>query len=113
MATEWSDDITICDLTDEPQLSDDLNEVNTRIQNAGPAGTPHVILNFAGVTYLNSSNLAQLLRLRHAVQEAERNLTLCAIADPVWSILLLTGLDKVFTFAPDKATAIAMNQVDD
>ena len=107
MATEWSDSITISDLTDEPELSDELNEVNNRLQSMAVEEIPHIILNMDSVTYLNSSNLAQLLKLRRTITDAKKRLCLCAVADPVWSIMLLTGLDKVFTFVPDKATAIA------
>ena len=113
MATEWSDSITICDLNDEPEFSEELAEVTNRLQEMEPGAVPHVILNMSAVTYLNSSNLAQLLRLRRVVTDASKKLTLCAVADPVWSIMLLTGLDKVFTFVPDKALAIASVQLDD
>ena len=112
MATEWSDSITICDLSDEPEFSEEINEVTNRLQEMSNEETPHVILNMSAVTYLNSSNLAQLLRLRRAVTDHNKKLTLCAVADPVWSIMLLTGLDKVFTFVPDKALAIASVQLD-
>lgn len=111
MATDWSDNIVICDLGDEPDLSDELNDVHARItERAGE--TPNLVLNLGSVTYLNSSNIAQLLRLRKAVAEAGKKLRLCAVSDPVWSVMLLTGLDKVFEFLPDKASAIASLQID-
>jgi len=111
MATDWSDNIVICDLGDEPDLSDELNDVHARITERAGA-TPNLVLNLASVTYLNSSNIAQLLRLRKAIAEAHKKMRICAVSDPVWSVMLLTGLDKVFDFQPDKATAIASLQID-
>jgi anti-anti-sigma factor len=111
MSTDWSDRILLADLGDEPELSEELASVFQRVAAAQPPSVPDVVLNFAGVTYLNSSNIAQVLRLRRRLTECERKLVLCAIGDPVWSTMLLTGLDKVFTFAPDTASAIASLQL--
>ncbi|MBL0927887.1 MAG: STAS domain-containing protein [Phycisphaerales bacterium] len=112
MSTNWSDDIVICDLADEPALSEELNDIYAKLRDTKPGTMPNLILNLGGVTYLNSSNIAQMLRLRKALIESDRRLKLCSVADPVWSIMLLTGLDKVFQFFPDKANAIAAMQMD-
>src|SRR5262249_19768169 len=98
MATEWSEDIAIAELTDEPMLSEELNGLIDRIKEpTGPV--PHVVLNLGGVTYLNSSNIAQLLKLRMTLSRHGRRLKLCSVSDEVWSVMLVTGLDKVFLFA--------------
>ncbi|MEC9372437.1 MAG: STAS domain-containing protein [Planctomycetota bacterium] len=112
MPTDWSDDILISDLSDEPALSDELNSIYERISAPEVDRPPHCILNFGAVTYLNSSNIAQMLRLRKRLTERDRRLVICSVADPVWSVMLLTGLDKVFTFAPEPATAIASLQIE-
>jgi anti-anti-sigma factor len=112
MATEWSEDIAISELSDEPALSEELNTLIDRVKDAGEVA-PHVVLNFSGVTYVNSSNIAQLLRLRAQLSHAGRRLKLCSIADEVWSVMLVTGLDKVFKFAPDPMTALAGLQLED
>jgi anti-anti-sigma factor len=111
MATDWSDNIAIAELQDEPALSEELNAL---IQRAGSAGAvPHVVLNFAGVTYLNSSNIAQLLKLRQSLAKHGRRMKLCLVSDQVWSVMLVTGLDRVFLFAPDPMTALAGLQLED
>jgi anti-anti-sigma factor len=111
MSTDWSENILVSDLSDEPALSDELAAIYEQITSEGRR-TPHVVLNFSSVTYLNSSNIAQMLRLRKRLTESDRRLVICSVADPVWSVMLLTGLDKVFTFAGDKATAIATLQIE-
>ena len=112
MAIEWSDDIVVCDLGEEPELSEQLSDVYTKLQETERGKMPNVVLNLSGITYLNSSNIAQMLRLRKALLEADRKLRVCSVADAVWSIMLLTGLDKVFHFSPDKGTAIASLQLE-
>jgi anti-anti-sigma factor len=112
MATEWSEDIAIAELNDEPAISDELNDLIDRVHQAGDAA-PHVVLNLGSVTYLNSSNIAQLLKLRAGLSKAGRRLKLCSVSDEVWSVFLVTGLDKVFLFAPDPMTALAGLQLED
>lgn len=111
MATNWSDKIVISELSDEPVLSEEINALIDRVEKAEQI--PHVVLNFSAVTYVNSSNLAQLLRLRRKLTESRRTLKLCSVPDEVWSVMMVTGLDKVFRFAPDPMTALAGLQLED
>lgn len=108
---DWSDDIIVTDLADEPQLSEELALLIDRVTSS-KSGSPSVVLNFAAVTYVNSSNLAQLLRLKKTLAEAGRQLRLCSVSDEVWSVMMVTGLDKVFQFAPDPLTALAGLQLE-
>ena len=111
--SEWAEGIEVVDLADEPDLSDDLLNTYNKLSAIEEKDRPSLVLNLQQVTYLNSSNIAQMLRLRKLMIESDRKLKICSVADAVWSIMLLTGLDKVFDFAPDKATAIAGLQLDE
>jgi anti-anti-sigma factor len=111
MAVEWSDNILIANLADEPALSDELSLIAERVEGADTV--PHAVLDFAEVSYINSSNIAQLLKLRRLLDEAGSELRLSGITDDVMSVLMVTGLDKVFRFAPDTLTAIAGLQLID
>lgn len=117
MPIEWSDDITIAELADEPELSEEFAAIFGRLSAAdgaagGAGGVPHIVLNFSGVTFLNSSHLAQLLRMRKKLIESGRQLVLCSLGDDLWSVMMLTGLDKVFRFASDPLTALAGLQLE-
>lgn len=112
MATEWSEHILVCELSDEPQLSEELAAVYDRVASLSPQQAKHVVLNFAGVGYLSSSHLAQMLRLRKKVADQGRSLVLCSLSDNVWSVMLLTGLDRVFRFAQDPLTALTTLQLE-
>ena len=109
MPTNWSDDIIVVELEDEPQLSDELTSITDRLA-AGPCR--HVVLDFSRVSYLNSSNIGQLLKLRKLLIDANHQMRLCSVADAVWTLMLATGLDKVFVFAPDTLTALAGLQLE-
>ena len=112
MATDWSDNIIVCDLSDEPSLSEELNTLLGRLEQDSGSADSSVVVNMADVTYLNSSNIAQLLRVRKAVSGHGAKLKIAGTRDAVWSVMMLTGLDKVFDFAPDKATALASLQLE-
>lgn len=111
--TDWSDDILIVDLNDEPAFSDDMDALCRRLDMpVKKAPSPDVILNLQAVTYLNSSNLAQLLKVRKKLSLSKRRLRVCAVNDAVWSVLLTTGLDQVFNFNDDVSTSLASLQLE-
>jgi len=112
MAVDWSDNIVIANLADEPALSDELSMICERIEKAGEGEpVPHAVLEFQEVSYVNSSNIAQLLRLRKNLEAHSRQLILSGVSDEVMSVLVVTGLNKVFSFAGDLLTAIASIQI--
>ena len=71
-----------------------------------------MVLNFSAVGFINSSNVARLLRLRKKMVSIQRRLVLCEVNTQVWGIFLVTGLDKVFDFTKDVSTALAKVQLD-
>lgn len=104
---QWSESIYVVRLADDPQLTDDLMSLEQAL-----AGKPaSAVLDFTGVRYVNSSNLAKMLKLRKQIHAGDRRLVLCGLGDQVWGALLVTGLDKLFTLADDVSTALASVQV--
>ncbi|MCF7957958.1 MAG: STAS domain-containing protein [Phycisphaerae bacterium] len=108
MATQdWSDDIVLVDLADDPELSDELNAITDRMEK----DARDVVVNFSNVKFLNSSNISRLLKLRKILLDSGRNLRLCSIAIQVWGVFLLTGLDSLFEVNEDTASALASLQI--
>jgi anti-anti-sigma factor len=101
-----ADHITVARLADDPQYTADLEAVSHLI-DAKPAT---VALDFTGVKYLNSSNLARLLRLRKTLIEEDGRLVLCGMNAQVKSVFHSTALDKVFAITPDLDAALARLQ---
>lgn len=108
--TDWSEQIVIAELHDEPMFSEDMDSLMVKLDQASPV--PDVILDLKSVNHVNSSNLAQLLKLRKRLQLAARRLRVCAVGDRVWSVLLITGLDGLFEFTDDVSTSLASLQIE-
>ncbi len=108
---EWSESTLIAEMNDEPSFSDDFETLIGRLESA-ENGTPDVIVNMLGVSRLNSSNLSQLLRLRKTLISRDRRLRICSVDAAVWSVFMVTGLDKLFDFTDDVATSLASLQIE-
>lgn len=105
----WSDNILMVDLQDDPSLTDDLTALIEKIDVKKNAD---VVLNFTAVNFLNSSNIAKLLKLRKIITSHQRKLVLCSINTNVWGLFMVTGLDKVFEFTESVATGLASVQIE-
>ncbi len=105
----WSDNTAVVELQDDPAFSDDLVAVTDQVS------TNHgidVVLDFSGVHYVNSSNLAKLLKLRKVLVSNQRKLIVCGVDTSVWGIFLVTGLEKVFEFTDNLSVALAGLQIE-
>jgi anti-anti-sigma factor len=106
---DWSDDVLLVELQDDPGFTDD---VNAALESVETRAARDVVLNFAQITFLNSSNIAKLLKLRKVVvANNQRRLVLCGIGTHIWGVFLVTGLDKVFDFADNVSSGLATIQM--
>jgi len=103
----WSDDIVVVELADDPQFTDELDSLMEKIEEK----PTDVVVNFAAVGFINSSNIATLLRLRKAIANAGRRLIMCDVNTQVWGIFMVTGLDKIFEFTADISVALTTLQM--
>jgi anti-anti-sigma factor len=107
---DWSENIILAELQDDPHFSDDLNGLQELVQQRSGA---HVVLDFSGVHFLNSSNIAKLLKLRKLLHgNSPGKLRLCGMRTEVWGVFLVTGLDKIFECCNDVTNALASIQID-
>lgn len=104
---KWSEEITVVELADDPEFTDDVTNVTDALESE----PSDVVLNFAAVSFINSSNVAKLLRLRKQIMATRRRLLLCCVNTQVWGVFLVTGLDKIFGFTNDISTALATIQM--
>ena len=104
---KWSDTVVVAHLADDPQFTDDVLSVESAVEN----GSRDAVLDFAGVRFVNSSNLARLLKLRKVADGRAGRLLLCSVSTQVWGAFLVTGLDKVFEFSDNVPTALATLQM--
>ena len=104
---QWSDKIIVAELADDPQFTDEMGSLTEALATHNSS----VVVNLAGVSFLNSSNISRLLRLRKQMLGLGRRLIVCAVNDQVWGVFQVTGLDKIFEFTTDVATALASIQL--
>jgi anti-anti-sigma factor len=104
---KWSDQVSVIHLADDPQFTDDLDALEHRLGQ----GKSDAVLDFAAVHFINSSNLARLLKLRKRMNADGSKLVLCNVSTQVWGAFLVTGLDKVFEFSDNVMTALATVQI--
>lgn len=105
----WSETVVLGELSDDPQFTDDLNAI---LEQCSTTPTVDALLNFAGVNYLNSSNIAKLLKLRKLIVVTnQRKLKFCNVNRHVWGVFLVTGIDKLFDFVDDVPTGLASLQI--
>lgn len=108
---QWSDTILLAELEDDPQLTDDLAAVVEQCTNDS---RHNVLLNFSATNYLNSSNIAKLLKLRKLITITnQRRLMLVGVNTRVWGVFLVTGLDRIFDFADDVPSGLAALQLNE
>ncbi len=104
---KWSERVAVVHLADDPQFSDDLEGV----EDALAQGPMDAVLDFGAVHYVNSSNIARLLKLRKKIGSTDSRLVLCNISTQVWGAFLITGLDKLFELSDNVPTALATLQI--
>lgn len=103
----WSDEILVAELADDPGFTEDVRALLETVE----AKACDVVANFGAVDFLNSSNIAKLLKLRKVIVAGGHRLILCGITTQVWGVFLVTGLDKIFEYTADTATALASLQL--
>ena len=100
----WSENIILVDLPQEPEMADELEAVNEMVSDGG---NYDVVIDFSSVDMVTSSSLSGLLKLREPLVERGRRLILCGTAAAIKGVLTITGLDAVFELADDKFEALA------
>lgn len=103
----WSERVVVVQLGDDPQFGDTIDALMPILQ----AEKLDAVLNLSEVQYVNSSNLSRLLQVRRLQSEQASRLVLCGIANAVWGVFLVTGLDKLFDYSDDVTTSLAALQI--
>jgi len=104
----WSDEIVLVDLPQEPNMGDELKAVTEIVRDRGDCD---VVIDFSNVDIVTSSSLSKLLRLRKLLADCGHRLVFCNVAAATKGILMVTGLEGVFEFVDDKFVALAGLQI--
>ena len=100
----WSEDIVLVDLPQEPEMGDELKTVTQVVRDRGDC---EVVIDFSKVDIVTSSSLSKLLRLKKLLGDCGHRLVFCSVAPATKGIFTVTGLDGIFEIVDDKFVALA------
>lgn len=104
----WSDDVILVDLPQEPHMGEELKTVTGIVRDRGNCD---VVVDFSSVDIVTSSSLSKLLKLRKLLADCSHKLVFCNVAAATKGIFTVTGLDGVFELVDDKFVALASLQI--
>jgi len=105
---DWSEDIILVDLPQEPEMGDDLKKVTEKVSDRGDC---HVVIDFSNVDIITSGSISKLLKLLKLITDCGHRLVFCSVSSATRGIFTVTGLDGIFEFADDKFVALASLQM--
>ncbi len=108
MPVDWNETVCVAHLADDPSFGDEMEELERELEEE----PRHAILDMATVTFVNSSNLAQLVGLRKLLSETGCRVALCAVKDELWRAFELSRLDKLFSRYESVPLALAAVQIE-
>ncbi len=104
----WSENIILVELPQEPQMRDELKAVTDIVRDRGDCD---VLLDFSSIDIVTSSSLSALLKLRKLLTDCGHRFIFCNVAAATKGIFTVTGLDGVFEVVDDKFVALAALQL--
>jgi anti-sigma B factor antagonist len=112
--TRQSDDVTILDLTGRLSLGEAVAFgpgsgliLSETVRELAKKGKKNVLLNLAGVTYVDSSGVGQLAGALTSARRQGISLKLLRPNRQVLNLLKMSQLHTVFDISEDEATAVA------
>ena len=99
-------DVTILDLSGEVRIGDGSVALRDSIRNLADQGKTKVLLNLAGVKYIDSSGIGELIANYTTLSRQGGQLKLLKLTDRVQNLLVITKLLTVFDSFDDEAEAL-------
>ena len=99
-------DVTILDLRGEVRIGEGSIALRDAIRNLASAGKKELLLNLAGVSYIDSSGMGELIANYTTVSRQGGQLKLLKLTDRVQNLLVITKLLTVFDTYDDEAEAL-------
>jgi len=99
-------DVTILDLRGEVRIGEGSIALRDAIRNLTAEGKKKLLLNLAGVSYIDSSGIGELIANYTTVTRQGGQLKLLKLTDRVQNLLVITKLLTVFDAYDDEAEAL-------
>ena len=98
--------VTILDVTGRIVLGDEIHDLRDTIRGLLDGGKKKIILNLAGVDYIDSSGVGELVGCYTTVRNSGGELKLLNLTQKVRDVLHITKLYTVFDIKDDEFTAV-------
>ena len=99
-------DVTILDLSGEVRIGEGAVALRDSIRNLADQGKNKVLLNLAGVKYMDSTGVGELIANYTTVSRQGGQLKLLKLTDRVQNLLVITKLLTVFDVYENEAEAL-------
>jgi len=99
-------DVTILDLTGEVRIGDSSVALRESVRNLADQGKKKLLLNLAGVKYIDSSGIGELIANYTTVSRQGGQLKLLNLTDRIQNLLVITKLLTVFDSYDNEAEAL-------
>jgi anti-sigma B factor antagonist len=99
-------DVTILDLSGEVRIGEGSISLRDAIRNLADSGKQKVLLNLAGVKYMDSSGIGELIANYTTVKRQGGQLKLLNLTDRIQNLLVITKLLTVFDAYDNEAEAL-------
>ena len=99
-------DVTILDMTGEVRIGEGSISLRDSIRNLADQGKKKVLLNLAGVKYMDSTGVGELIANYTTVKRGGGQLKLLNLTDRIQNLLVITKLLTVFDSFEDEAEAL-------
>jgi anti-sigma B factor antagonist len=106
IATREVGHVTIVDITGRIVLGDETDALRATIRELVREGKKKIVLNLAGVAYIDSSGVGELVSSFTTVRNAGGELKLLNLTQKVHDVLNVTKLYTVFDIKDDEFTAV-------
>jgi anti-sigma B factor antagonist len=101
------DNVTILDVSGNVTLNDGAEQVRDKVRSVLQQGQKQVLVNLAGVSYMDSAGLGELVQAYSTVAKQGGKLKLVSPTKRLRDLLVITKLATVFDSFDDEAAAVA------
>jgi anti-sigma B factor antagonist len=99
-------DVTILDLSGEVRIGEGSVSLRDSIRNLADHGKKKVLLNLAGVKYIDSTGIGELIANYTTISRQGGQLKLLNLTDRIQNLLVITKLLTVFDAYDNEAEAL-------
>ena len=100
-------DVIILDMEGEVRIGDSSTALRSAIRNLVSGGNKRILLNLAGVKYIDSSGIGELIANYTTVGRSGGQLKLLNLTEKVQDLLVITKLLTVFDVYDNEADALS------